>query len=73
MFVKEDDIEEQKMAMKVLRLGRKKKKKKKTYSCFLKNTAIDKILWEAIAMFLKRSPNMVYSRFSQIHFYSLIL
>ena len=72
MFVKEDDIEEQKMAMKVLRLGRKKKEKK-TYSCFLKNAAVDKILWEAIAVFLKRSPNMVYSRFSQIHFYSLIL
>ena len=40
MFVKEDDIEEQKMAMKVLRLGRKKKEKK-TYSSVFKNVAID--------------------------------
>ena len=38
MFAKEDDTEEQKMAMKVLRLGREKKKKK-TYTCVLKNRA----------------------------------
>ena len=57
MFAKEDDTEEKKKAMKVLRLGRKKKRKEKPIAAFVfKNPAIDKNPMEGCSRVFKTRP-----------------